>query len=377
MNKIKVVRLVTSNYCVKTHLHNVLKRVPNNIELFVIGDEVSIFTNKYKRVKFIDLPIKRNFNLYYDFLVFFKLIFLYFTIKPEICHSIMTKAGLLNCLVCKILNIKSVHTFTGQIWKTEKGIKRYLLKLNDMLIAKFSTKCLSDSYSQSTFLFDNNIKKNKNKIDVLGNGSISGVDLKVFSPDVKLKYKSIMRKELFIPDDAFVISFIARKSTEKGAIDILEIFQKVLMKKKVFLLFAGPDESNGLVAKFLNSNPHLNKYIIVLDFINDHFKYISVSDLNCLPSHREGFGSIVIDSSAMGVPSLGYNIPGLIDSIENNFSGILFKEGNINCFAEKIVYLANNRDELLKLSTQSYKYCKQNFDADLINDLKYNYYFKK
>ena len=52
----------------------------------------------------------------------------------------------------------------------------------------------------------------------------------------------------------------------------------------------------------------------------------------CLPSHREGFGSIVIDAASLGVPTIGYNIPGLVDSISDDYSGILVPFKDIDSF---------------------------------------------
>lgn len=376
MKRIKIIRLITSNYCVTTHLHNVLNRVPDNIDLIVIGDDVLKFSNKFKDVQFINIPIKRNFNLLYDFICFFKLIFLFKKINPDISHSIMTKAGLFNVIICKLLFIKSVHTFTGQIWKTKKGIKRFLLKVNDFVIANLSTKCLTDSFSQSDFLFKNNIKKNKKRIDVLGNGSISGVDFNVFSKENRYKFNRELRSKFSIPIDAFVITYLARKSIDKGALDILRIYKELLKHKDIYLFYGGPDESEGKVSDFISKNPHIKKRLIELDYIDNHFKYLSIGNLNCLPSHREGFGSIIIDSSALGIPSIGYRIPGLIDSIKDGYSGFLIEEGNIKDFVEKIMYLINDANELDKMSLQSYQYCKKNYDADLLNNLKYKYYEK-
>lgn len=65
-DKLIIFRVVTSNYCVSTHLKNTLLRLPDNFHFFVIGDDVEIFSSEYPSVKFINLPLKRNFNLIFD-----------------------------------------------------------------------------------------------------------------------------------------------------------------------------------------------------------------------------------------------------------------------------------------------------------------------
>jgi glycosyltransferase involved in cell wall biosynthesis len=94
----------------------------------------------------------------------------------------------------------------------------------------------------------------------------------------------------------------------------------------------------------------------------------------CLPSHREGFGSIVIDAAAIGVPTVGYRIPGLIDSISDNYSGILVPFGNIESFVNEIVELISNTVKLKEMSINSRKYVEEKFDANLVNQSMFDFY---
>ena len=62
--------------------------------------------------------------------------------------------------------------------KKNKVFKNFLI-LFDKLICLFSDSLLCDSKSQRDYLYQN--KLTKKKIDVIGNGSICGVDLKKIS----------------------------------------------------------------------------------------------------------------------------------------------------------------------------------------------------
>ena len=50
---------------------------------------------------------------------------------------------------------------------------------------------------------------------------------------------------------------------------------------------------------------------------------MSVSNVLCIPSYREGFGTVVIEAAAMGIPAIGSNIYGLSDSIIHGETGLL------------------------------------------------------
>lgn len=51
--------------------------------------------------------------------------------------------------------------------------------------------------------------------------------------------------------------------------------------------------------------------------------YMMASDLMVIPSYREGFGTVVIEAAALGIPTLGTKILGLVDSIVDKETGIL------------------------------------------------------
>ena len=68
--------------------------------------------NVSAKVKIIDLPIKRNINLIYDFYVLFLLILLLHKNKFSLVHSISPKAGLLCAISAFIVGAVSYTHLT-------------------------------------------------------------------------------------------------------------------------------------------------------------------------------------------------------------------------------------------------------------------------
>lgn len=377
-HKTIIFRIVTSNYCVSTHLKNTLLRLPDNIQFIVIGDNVEIFSSEYPTVNFQNVPLKRNFNLFYDLISIIKIMYFIFKFRPKVIHSLMTKAGLYSAIISYMLRVEiRVHTFTGQIWANRSGITRFLLKKVDQIICILNTNCFTDSNSQSKFLLENGISFKGKLIPYFLNGSISGVDINKFKFENLINERNEIFKQFQIEEDQFVLGYIARKSIDKGCIDMLKIFSQVLIKtknKKIKLLFIGPDESNGLLSKFYESNPNIKDNIIDLGFVNNHYQFLSVCNLMCLPSHREGFGSIVIDAAAIGVPTIGFKIPGLVDSISDNYSGKLIPFANIELFVNEVIELIQNSKKLKDMSINARKYVVENFDANLVNQEMFDFY---
>ena len=86
----------------------------------------------------------------------------------------------------------------------------------------------------------------------------------------------------------------------------------------------------------------------------------------CLPSHREGFGTVVIEAASCGIPSLCSNIYGLKDSMINFKTGLLHKVGSKNDIKKKMLYIIKNKSLLRKYGYNAKKRVIKEFEQSLI-----------
>lgn len=373
-NKIKLLRVVTQAEVIPWHLKNFIDRSKDDFDLYVVGYGVSRYSENYIYVTFIDCEIERKTSLFKDFKALLNLILICYKIKPQIMHSIMPKAGLLSAIAGFITFTPiRIHTFTGQVWSTKTGISKYILKFIDKFILILNTDCLTDSPSQSMYLKDNGFLSKGRLIKYLGKGSLSGVDLNRFNIEI-VKNRNVLRKKLGVNENDFVFIFLARKSVVKGIIELFESFSIVANIPNVKLLFIGPDESNGVLKDlYVKHNNILNK-IISLDIVKNHEEYLAISDVLCLPSSSEGFGSIVIEAAALGVPSIGFDIVGLSDSIEQNFSGVLVPFKDVGRFSEAMIQLYQDTEKLETFKINARERVIQYFSADAVYSFQSQFY---
>jgi glycosyltransferase involved in cell wall biosynthesis len=373
MKKIKVVRVVTASYVVPFHLANTVKRMSEDFEVCVVGQGVSLFQEKFPHVKWVDINIDRKLNPVKDLLALINLCRFLLIYKPDIIHSIMPKAGLLSAfagLFCRIP--VRIHTFTGQVWATKSGLTRMLHYLADKLINVLNTICLTDSPSQSAFLHEHKITNAGQPLPVLLKGSLSGVDITRFNNQFLVNEANQLRESLKLKKSDFVFAFIARKSRDKGAIDVLNAFAQVVnIKPNAKLLFVGPDESDGEIEQLRNKTPDMFNSIFEFDLVYNHEVYLAATNILCLPSYREGFGSIVIDAAALGVPTIGSNISGLRDAIEDGITGQLFPPGDVSALVKIMLGAIENPNKYNKMGLEAIARVNANFTADLLyNALK-------
>lgn len=378
MKKLKIVRVITASYVVPWHLNNTLKRISDDFEVCVVGQEVSKNQDVYPNVKFVDVDINRKTSIFADGLALFYLCRFLLSYKPDIIHSVMPKAGLLSALAGFICRVPvRLHTFTGQTWVAKAGYSRHFYYWIDRLINVLNTACLTDSFSQSIFLQEHGITDAGKPLSVLSQGSLSGVDVSKFDLSRIKNEVQDLKINLAIDDRHFVYAYIARKTQAKGALDILTAFGRITANfPNAKLLFVGPDE-DGEIAKLHSTTPKLFTNVIDVGHVANHEVYLALTDVLCLPSYREGFGSIIIDAAAMGVPAIGARIPGLTDSIADRQTGLLFTPGNVDELADLMEKFISNPELRDELGGQAKKRVDDFFTADRLYESLKQYYFEQ
>lgn len=364
--KLKVVRLVTEADVILFHMQNTLKRMSTDFEVCVVGSGVSRYRAVFPNMTFVDITITRKPNLLADLRALIALCKLYRYYQPDIVHSIMPKAGLLSALAGCLTGVPiRLHTFTGQVWAAQSGWSRRIYRLVDKIITALNTTCTTDSFSQSAFLFENGISKKGLPLPVLCKGSLSGVDPDRFNLQSMAAEANILRTKLRL-DQKFVFTFIARKTRDKGAVDILKAFSLVAPTcEEARLLFVGPDE-DGEIDRLGTVHPELFVNVTNIGQVVNHEIFLAITDVLCLPSYREGFGSIVIDAAAMQVPTIGSRIPGLTDSIVDGKTGLLFAPGNLNELVEHMRHLFENPALRQEMGAAAKARVDEVFTADLL-----------
>ena len=318
------------------------------------------------------MKISRKIQIFNDLLNLIRLISLLIKYKPKAVHSITPKAGLLAMVAAGLVHVPvRVHTFTGQIWVNKRGFKRFILKFFDYLISNLSTLNIVDSPSQRDFLIKQKVLS-ITKATVFGLGSVSGVDLKRFKPD-KATFNN-MRAQLSIPKNAFVFTYLGRLNKDKGILDLAYAFS-MIETKKAFLLVVGPDEHN-FVNKIKKINKHKSSQVRIIGHTSRPEDYLAASDALCLPSYREGFGNVIIEAAATGVPAIASNIYGISDAIINLKTGILHQPKDVKGIISAMQNFLNNPELVKRYGRAAKKRVIVEFDANVMSKYWLNFYFQ-
>ena len=116
---------------------------------------------------------------------------------------------------------------------------------------------------------------------------------------------------------------------------------------------------DGPFRKKLEHTPNMNiKFFGRLGNV-ERRKLLSQSWILLVPGIREGWGLNIIEANAFGVPCIGYNVPGLKDSIRNGETGLLVESGNIESLADATVSILKDQTRRQTLSSNALKFAKE------------------
>ena len=232
------------------------------------------------------------------------------------------KAGLL-CMVAAWLTRVPVrvHTFTGLVFPTSKGIQRKLLMLTDAITCRCATYVIPEGEGVKKDLLDYGITNKP--LRVLGFGNVMGVDMNYFS-----RRPEVMEKARLLRDDScFTFLFVGRIVRDKGINELCEAFDKLSHEKvPVRLLLVGPREDNldpvsEHSIEIMTSNPTIT--YVGGKFGEELLAYYAAADCFVFPSYREGFPNTVLEAGAMGLPSIVTDINGSREIIVDNENGYI------------------------------------------------------
>jgi glycosyltransferase involved in cell wall biosynthesis len=372
MPKRSVCFVITSPFALNAFMINHLRSLADDhkVTVCVNTKESPVSPLLDSRIELLNFPIEREISLLRDIYALFWLIRLFQSRHFSAVHSLTPKGGLLAMVAAFLTRMPHrTHTFTGQVWMNRHGFMRALLKSIDRIIASCATALQADSASQARFLEEQGVCK-KDSIRVFGSGSVSGVDLNRFS--VVPGRRERIRKELGIPADANVYVFVGRLHPEKGVLVLAEAFVRLSTNyPEVWLLFVGPDEG-GVEANLLRT---CGKRCRSVGLTSRPEAYLDASDVLCLPSYREGFGTVVVEAAAMGLPAIVSRIYGLSDAVVADSTGIFVPVGDVEVLHEAMFRLLDPGLRL-RLGNAARERAHAEFSAEHITNYWRNYYLE-
>ena len=242
------------------------------------------------------------------------------------------------------------------------GWKRALFKMLEKTTCKNSTFIEAESHSIRNFAISEKLYSEE-KSSVIWNGSASGVNLSKFNAEKKEEWRKEKRAQFGFDENDVVFAFAGRLTADKGVNELLEAFLNIEKdyNNVKLLVIGGMDNAESLNAE-LFSKAKLSQNVKFTGSVANVEEYYAASDVFVAPSYREGFGLVVIEAAAMGLPAIVSNVPGQTDAISEENTGILCEVKNPKSLQGAMERLINDRDFRVEMGKKAIDYVKDNYE---------------
>jgi len=361
--KIKLFRTATVPSSLNSLLKGQLKFLNETFEVTAISGEGEDLEEVKKRegVNTFAIAMSRPIAPLKDLSSLLKLYRLFKREKPTIVHSITPKAGLLSMLAAKMAGVPiRIHTFTGLIFPTRKGVMQRLLIAMDKLLCWSATDIYPEGEGVKRDLQRFHITAKPLK--VLANGNINGIDTDYFSKThFSATDKATLRASLGIGADDFVYVFVGRLVGDKGINELVTAFQALKQQttSPIKLLLVGRQEAHldPLQTKTLNAID-TDSDIISVGEQKDVRPYLAIANCFVFPSYREGFPNVVLEAGAMELPCN--------EIIIENKNGLIVPPKNAEAFQKAMTLLLDDKPLYHKLKSNSRSLIEQRYHREMV-----------
>lgn len=297
--------------------------------------------------------------------------------------------------------IERLLEYKPKNWSGEKTVKMVAYYPTDAeplqpqwaeMLRKFDAQVCYSKYADEVVTRSNKGERPKNLYQIY-----HGVDTGIFKP----VNTSLARRQLHLPEDAFIVGMVARNQYRKRFDIMCQGFAEFAEgKEKVKLyLHTAPKDVGFDIVDLVKQFKLEDKLIITKDLINPSSGVPEKSlnmvyntfDINCLISLGDGFGLPVAESMAAGVPQLVSGHSCLKELVEghggltvNTVAAIMNPQINTwglisdyRDLAEKLEIMYNSEELRKRFSMEAYEFITQpQFTWDYAAE-QFNSIFKK
>lgn len=236
--------------------------------------------------------------------------------NPDIVYAHSSKAGAIARVADIGLKNHCLYNPHGWAFNMRCSAKKEAMYTAiEKIAAPFCDKiiCISDAEKQSAL--DKKICR-EDKLQVIFNG----VDIEAYENGI---HGTVKRKDLNIPEDAFVVGMVGRISPQKAP----DIFIKMAkhVKDKVpnaHFIIVGNGNQEDEIRKYAKDNGFSDS-LHITGWVDDPMSYVELFDVACLLSRWEGFGLVLPEYMMAGKPIVATRVDAIPNIICNNENGLL------------------------------------------------------
>ena len=196
---------------------------------------------------------------------------------------------------------------------------------------------------------------------------------KGYSSAWTLDISALSRKELGIPEDAFLIGCIAGIRKEKGLVNLLKAIRMLPPGLPVYFIIIGYKANHPRHLAIIKDSAY-SENVQLLGLRENALEYIAACDLYIQPSLSEGLGRAIMEAMLIEVPCVVTDYGGAKELVEEGKTGYIIRSGSVSDIAEVLQEAYSERDKLKETGKKARLSIINNFNVEQTIEQAYNLY---
>lgn len=276
--------------------------------------------------------------------------------NPDIVYAHSSKAG----AIARIADIglKNYCIYNPHGWAFNmrcSAKKKAMYTAIEKIAAPFCDKiiCISDAEKQSAL--DKKICR-EDKLQVIFNG----VDIEAYENGI---HGTVKRKDLNIPEDAFVVGMVGRISPQKAPDIFIKMAKHVKDKvSNAHFIIVGNGDQEAEIKKYAKDNDFLDS-LHITGWVDNPMSYVELFDVACLLSRWEGFGLVLPEYMMARKPIVASRVDAIPNIICDGENGLLVEMDDVVGASTAVLKLYLNNNLKSKLIDEGLKTVYKKFDV--------------
>lgn len=169
------------------------------------------------------------------------------------------------------------------------------------------------------------------------------------------KIKKLAKEDIPHKKDCPWVVTACRLNEQKDFSTLLRAFKIVKNESKAKLLIIGEGELRNHILNLIDGM-ELNDDVILTGFLQNPFPYIAKADVFVLSSFFEGFGNVLVEAMALGIPTVSTDCPsGPSEIINDGVNGFLVPVEGVREMADRCIRILKNEGLKKHLSDNGIK----------------------
>ena len=276
--------------------------------------------------------------------------------NPDIVYAHSSKAGAIARVADIGLKNHCLYNPHGWAFNMRCSAKKEAMYTAiEKVAALFCDKiiCISDAEKQSAL--DKKICR-EDKLQVIFNG----VDIEAYENGI---HGTVKRKDLNIPEDAFVVGMVGRISPQKAPDIFIKMAKHVKDKvSNAHFIIVGNGDQEAEIQKYAKDNNFLDS-LHITGWVDNPMSYVELFDVACLLSRWEGFGLVLPEYMMARKPIVASRVDAIPNIICDGENGLLVEMDDVVGASTAVLKLYLNNNLKSKLIDEGLKTVYKKFDV--------------